>query len=209
MTDIKQSIRRPIIALALPKSTPALMSYAEGVVKRMTGNPALPNPTPPLPAITAAINDLRSAQTDTLSRVKGGVAVRDQKRTALVSLLQQLRAHIQATADADPTNATSIIENSGVAVRKTPTRVARTFTAKSGPVSGVVKVVAQAAARRASYDWEYSSDGGRTWISTPPTLQAKTTVAGLQPGLTVQFKYRAVTKNGPGDWSQPVSLMVH
>jgi hypothetical protein len=41
------------------------------------------------------------------------------------------------------------------------------------------------------------------------TLQVKTTVAGLVPGSTVQFKCRAVTKTGEGDWSQPVSLMVH
>jgi hypothetical protein len=40
------------------------------------------------------------------------------------------------------------------------------------------------------------------------TLQAKTTIAGLVPGSTAQFKYRAVTRTGEGDWSQPVSLLV-
>jgi len=188
---------------------PALVSYAQGIVKRMTGNPTFPNPTPPLAAVLAAINDLQFAETGALSRIKGAVAARNEKRAALVGVLQQLRAYIQAIADADPTNAASIIENTGVAVRKTPTRRARAFTAKPGPVSGVAKVVAEVAARRASYDWQYSSDGGKTWITAPSTLQATTTVAGLAPGATVQFKYRAVTKTGPGDWSQPVSLMVH
>jgi hypothetical protein len=42
----------------------------------------------------------------------------------------------------------------------------------------------------------------------PGTLQAKTTVLGLTPLSTVQFRYRAVTKAGEGDWSQPVSLTV-
>jgi hypothetical protein len=51
--------------------------------------------------------------------------------------------------------------------------------------------------------------GGKTWVTAPATLQAKTTVAGLVPGSTAQFKYRAVTKTGEGDWSQRVSLMVH
>ena len=209
MTNAIKTVRRPTITLALPTSVPALVSYAQGIVKRMTGNPTFPNPTPPLAAVLAAINDLQLAETGAQSRIKGAVAARNEKRAALVGVLQQLRAYIQAIADADPTNAASIIENTGVAVRKTPTRRARAFTAKQGPVSGVAKVVAEVAARRASYDWQYSSDGGKTWVTAPSTLQAKTTVAGLAPGATVQFKYRAVTKTGAGDWSQPVSLMVH
>jgi hypothetical protein len=209
MTDSTKSARRPTIALALPKSVPALISYAQGIVKRMTGNPSVPNPTPTLAAVTAAIGELQTAENGAQSRIKGAVVARNEKRTALVGVLQQLRAHIQAIADADPTNAASIIESTGVAVRKTPTRHARAFTVKAGPVSGVAKVVAQVAARRAAYDWHYSIDGGKTWIAVPSTLQAKTTVAGLAPGSTVLFRYRAVTKAGEADWSQPVSLMVH
>jgi hypothetical protein len=93
-------------------------------------------------------------------------------------------------------------------VRKTPTRRARAFTAKPGPVSGVATVVATSAARRASYEWQYSTDGGKTWLTAPATLQAKTKIAGLVSGANVQFKYRAVTKTGEGDWSQPASLIV-
>jgi hypothetical protein len=49
----------------------------------------------------------------------------------------------------------------------------------------------------------------KTWVTVPSTLQAKTTVAGLTPGATVTFRYRAVVKTGEGDWSQPTSLMVN
>jgi hypothetical protein len=209
MNTTTKSIRRPTIALALPKSIPALISYAQGIVNRMTGNPSFPSPTPTLAAVSAAINDLQTAETAALARTKGAAAARNEKRTALVGALQQLRAHIQLVADADPTKAASIIESAGVAVRKTPTRTARAFAAKPGPVSGVAKVTAAAASRRASYEWQYSTDGGKTWVTAPATLQTKTTVAGLVPGSTVQFKYRAVTKTGEGDWSQPVSLLVH
>ncbi|HEY8087061.1 MAG TPA: fibronectin type III domain-containing protein [Polyangiaceae bacterium] len=50
------------------------------------------------------------------------------------------------------------------------------------------------AARRASYEWRYSLDGGKTWVPTAATLQTRTTVTGLTPGATVTFRYRAVTK---------------
>jgi len=208
MNSTTKSARRPTITLALPRNVPALISYAQGIVNRMTGNPSFPAPTLTLAAVATAVGDLQTAETAALARTKGAVAARNEKRTVLVGALQQLRAHVQSIADTDPAKAASIIESAGVAVRKTPTRRARAFAAKPGPVSGVAKVTAIAASRRASYEWQYSADGGKTWVTAPATLQARTTIAGLAPGSTVQFKYRPVTKTGEGDWSQPVSLMV-
>jgi hypothetical protein len=208
VTTATKSIHRSTTTLMLPKSVPALIVYALGIVKRMTANPSFPDPTPTLAVVTAAIDALRTAETAALARTKGAAAARNEKRVELVALLQQLRAHIQAKADADPTNGASIIQSAGVAVRKTPTRHARTFAAKPGPVSGVATLVSASAARRASYEWQYSTDAGKTWVTAPATLQAKTKVSGLQAGSTVHFKYRPVTKTGEGDWSQPVSLIV-
>ncbi len=42
----------------------------------------------------------------------------------------------------------------------------------------------------------------------PPTLQAKTSIAGLTPGSSAEFKYRAVTKTGAAYWSPAASLTV-
>jgi hypothetical protein len=208
MSTTTKSTRRSTVSLKLPVSVPALITYAKGIVKGMTGNPSFPSPTPALTVVTAAIDELQTAETAAQARTKGAATTRNDKRTALVVLLQQLRASIQKAAAADPTNGAAIIQNAGVAVRKLPTHHARTFAAKPGAVSGVAKVVAQSAARRASYEWQYSTDGDKTWLAAPATLQAKTTVSGLQPGATVQFKYRPLTKTGEGDWSQPVSLLV-
>ena len=174
----------------------------------MTGNPSFPNPTPTLAVVTAAINDLASAETAALARTKGAVTTRNEKRTALVAVLQELRTSIQSVADANATNSVSIIQSAGVAVRKTPTRHPQVFSAKPGPVSGVVHVYAATAGRRAGYEWQYSIDGGKTWVTLPTTLQAKTSITGLVAGSTVQLKYRPITKTGEGDWSQPISTMV-
>jgi hypothetical protein len=59
-----------------------------------------------------------------------------------------------------------------------------------------------------SYEWQYSVDGGKTWVVAPVTLQAKTTILGLTPGATVTFRYRGVTKTGDGDWSQLITFIV-
>jgi len=51
--------------------------------------------------------------------------------------------------------------------------------ARRGRVPGSIEVIAASAARRASYEWGSSTDGGKTWVSLPVTLQAKTIVTGL------------------------------
>ena len=96
MTTPINSVHRTVASLKLPVTVPALITYAQGIVKGMTRNATLPTPSPSLPTVTAAIND----------------------------------------------------------------------------------------------------------------LQARTTVTGLIPVSTVQFRYCAVTQTGQGDWSAPVSLLV-
>jgi len=208
MATTSKTTHRSLATLKLPTKVPALITYAQGIVKAMTGNASFPSPTPPLATVTAAINDLQNAETAALARTKGAVPTRNAKRAALVQVLQELRGTIQSAADADPDNSASIITGAGIAVRKTPVHAARVFAAKPGDVSGSVKLVTDSAARRASYEWEYSVDGGKTWVTAPATLQAKTTVSGLTPGATVMFRSRPVTKTGEGDWSQPTSIIV-
>jgi hypothetical protein len=71
-----------------------------------------------------------------------------------------------------------------------------------------VRLTATKAAKMAAYQWQYSSDGGKTWMDAGITLKAKTSVSGLTRGATVSFRYRAVTRAGMGDWSQARSLVV-
>jgi hypothetical protein len=206
-TTIK-STQRSVVTLALPRNVPALITYAENIIKRMTGNTYFPNPVPTIAVVTAATDDLRAAEAGAISRIKGAVAARNDKRKALVSVLGQLRTYIQTVADADEGNGPAIIESAGLGVRKRATRAPRIFAAKPGRTTGVATIVAASAGHRASYEWQYTTDGGKTWLSMPVTLQAKTTIVGLTPGSTVQFKYRAVTRAGEADWSAPVSLTV-
>jgi hypothetical protein len=206
-TTVKTN-HRSIVSLKLPTSVPALIAYAQQIVKAMTGNAEFQSPVPPLAAVTTAIDDLEAAQTVARTRVQGAVITRNEKKTALVVLLAQLKGYIQTTADANIENAASIIASSGMGVKKAVVRGPRVFTARPGPLSGTARLLAGPAGHRASYEWQYSTDGGKTWVPASVTLQAKTTIVGLTPGATVQFRYRPVTKTGEGDWSQTVVLIV-
>jgi hypothetical protein len=204
---INNKPHRAIAVLSLPVKVEDLINLAQVIVKGMTGNANFPTPTPPVATVQAALTDLVTAQAAATVRTKGAAALRNEKKQALVTLLEEWRTYVQSTADASPENGPSIIESSGMALRKTPVRKPLGFHAKLGAVSGSVKIVAPAAAQRASYEWQYSTDG-KTWVAMPSTLQAKTSLSGLTPQTTVQFRYRAVVKSGEENWSQPISILV-
>ena len=203
-----KSVHRSLAILMLPKPVAAIITFAQRVVTDMTGNAAFPTPAPTLAEVTAGITALQTAESAALARTAGAVTARNDRKAELVALLQDLRGYVQKTADANADNSAAIIQSAGIGVKKTPLHKPRVFAASQGAVSGTVKLVTASAGHRASYDWEYSIDGGKTWVSLPSSLQAKTSVIGLAAGTTVLFRFRAVTKTGVADWSQPVALLV-
>lgn len=197
---------RNMATLNLPKRVEAIVTQARAVVASMTDNPHFPSPVPLLWVVSQAVANLQDAETAARTRVVGAAAARDEKRTMLRSLLQQLRSYVQVTADADPENAVAIIESAGMAVKKEPNRAPRVFSAKPGAAPGEVQVVAPTAGNRASYDWQYSIDGGVDWLTLPSTLRASIKLEGLTPGMSVMVRYRSVTSKGRSDWSSGITL---
>lgn len=82
------------------------------------------------------------------------------------------------------------------------------FRVKPGEVKGTVRLELRSAGDRASYEWAWSTDGGQTW-RTRKTMQASTDIDGLPSGTVCLFRYQVTTpKGGPGNWSEPVELLV-
>ncbi len=201
-------VKRSIVSLKLPKSVPALLVKTRSIVDAMTKSPLFPDPDPALSTVTTALAALQAAHGAVLARELGAVALRNEKRRALVVLLDRLGGYIQGVADGDVSTAASVIESAGVGVRTVRYRQKQVFAVKHGPVSGSVTLTTRAVARRASYLWQYSLDGGKTWVDMPATLPSKTTLFGLTPATKATFRSRAVTKAGEGDWGQEVSIVV-
>jgi hypothetical protein len=143
-------------------------------------------------------------------RTKGSVVVRNDKARVLFSQLEYLRAYVEAIANANRDNATAIIESAGMYVKGRKGPPGRVFTAKNGRVSGEVELVAPSAGDRSAYEFQYSLDGGKTWLPLPEpfTTKATATVTGLTPGSTAHFRYRATVKGATGNWSDRVAIIV-
>ncbi|HEY6460919.1 MAG TPA: fibronectin type III domain-containing protein [Polyangiaceae bacterium] len=202
------TISRPLAVLKLPPQIPEQLKLGEGLQAALVNNPHFPLPDTVIAAFDDALTKYDAAEKATQTRAPGTIAARNAAKVVYVGAVHALKARIQQVADATPEQAEAIITSTTLTVKKTPARTKDAFVARYGVTSGSVEVIARAAALRASYEWQYSVDGAKTWVSVPNTLQAKTTITLLPVATVVEFRFRATTKSGQGDWSQPTSLLV-
>lgn len=197
------------VTLKLPRPVLALIALAKAIGAALAAHPGLfPSPVPSLAKLASDTTALDNAQAVVATRVKGSVEARNAARVTLVATLNALRAYVQTVCDADPANAPTTAQNAGMSTRPPPSHNKPALSAKPNPkTSGSVDVSAKVTAK-GSHEWQFSTDGGKTYVSCPPTTQAKTTITGLTPGSTVLVRHRAVTKTGPDNWGDPVSLVV-
>jgi hypothetical protein len=200
-------IRRVIAVLNLPRGIAALISYVRGIILAMTGNTNFTTPSPTLAVLTADVNALDAAESLAHTKAKGTAEARNAKKETLLKDLHALLAYVQIIADNNPTNAEAIILSSGMGVRKTSVKHISDFKAINAKVSGNVMLSVKAANKRASYEWQISTDQ-ETWTFLPVTLQAKTLVSGLSPGTRYYFRYKSVLREGESGWSHVESVIV-
>jgi len=200
---------KAIAVLKMSHKVKSLITFAQSVATAMLANTAsFPSPSPTLANFKADIDALVTAETAVLARTKGAVETRNAKLATVKSALDNLKTYVQAVADAaNPSNAAAIIESAGMTLRKVTLHDKAALAVKQGSVSGTVVLAAKAAAKRAAYDWQYSTDQ-KTWTSIPPTLQAKTGVSGLAAGTVYFFRVQPLVRTGEENWSGIVSFMV-
>jgi hypothetical protein len=204
-----KTIGNSIVLLGLPKGTsvPSLIVRVTGIVDTMTVNKGMfPSPTPALAQVKADIDALTSAETAFKSRL-GTRAARDAARAAVVADAHALRNYVQALVDASPSKAETIATNAAMTLKKTGAH-SKAPLATHQKVSGSVVVVAKALKGARGSLWQYTTDGGKTWIDASPTTKATATLPDLAPGTIVQVRHRSLTKAGLSDWSPTVVHVV-
>lgn len=199
---------RLVVVAKFPAATVALLKYTQALILALSNNPHFTDAATIIAALQGAFTTVDTAETAAKTRAIGTIAARDNAKSGLLTQLHGAKAYVQGKADANPEQAQAIIESAGMSVRKTPIRIKLGFTATPGAVTGSVHLAARSVARRASYEWAWSADAGKTWTALPSTLQAKTTVPNLPVGTSCAFRFRAVTKAGEGDWSQVITMLV-
>ena len=208
-------VKRVVATLRFPKTIPAFIIYARGIILKITGNPNIPVPFPTGFSTTATCttntNALETTEALVLTHVSGSVASRDAAYELCKKDMRSIRNMVQQLADNNLPNAAIIVESAGLGVKSTGVRESIVFGAKNTLVSGTVNLIAPHISRsRGSHQWSYTTDlvGYTNRQAAHSTVKARTTVAGLTPLTKYAFFHTAVMPDGINVEEGPVFLSV-
>ncbi len=156
-----------------------------------------------------AIQALDAAITKALTRVKGAVQARAVDYKTVLDYLHQLMAYTQTVSDSNPVNSEAIIISSGFDVKHLGVAGKDAITVKpkkgeSGTMIAKVKKIAGTVANL----WEYSLDGGKTWVDMDATSKGTIEITGLKPGSSIIVNNRPVLRKSKGTWLQSTPAIV-
>jgi carotenoid cleavage dioxygenase-like enzyme len=174
----------------------------------MTGNPSFPAPTPPLSEVSADLDALTASEELARRGGKGMVKQRDVALRRAHSKMTMLKVYVQTVANAEPDKAEATLLSAGMNVAKPRTWTKPPMEAKLGNAPGKVVLDAKALPKPVQYRWQMSTDQ-TTWTDLPESFKTKTTVEGLIPARIYSFRLRTLTRNGPSEWSPPVTIVTH
>ena len=174
-----------------------------------------PNPT--IQVIDGQVVIVNKAETLAQTRAKGSAGARNVQRSILVGMLEADLTYIQGIADnaSTPEQAANILQLGGVVVAAVGQHAKQILTVTQAQPGGLVLLDAFArvlknGAKSAFFNWQSTSDGGKTFVNLPSTPKSKTTAAGFTPLTTVGFRVCFTGPTAiPGEWSQIVSFLVH
>lgn len=201
MAKIKLNLDRLSLAEKIAK--------ARQIVKAITGNPNFPTPTPPLAALTTAINEAEAAAAEAQQArqtAKEKTSHQGQKEEALVKLVTQLAAYVESVAGDEKTILSAGMDTREKAVAATDTTTEpHGLSASGGDHDGEIDLSWDKVSGAKSYVIEKSSDPPTTtsWTHAGVSTRSSFTVTGLSSGSRYWFRVAAVNANGQSGWSDP------
>jgi hypothetical protein len=201
------------------KNTNSVETRAKALVAGAGGNPTVyASVTATITAIENQLPLLDKAEVQARAKAPGAAAARNVQRNLLIGLMETAVGLVQTIADACSTvdQAVSTIQEAGLLVALVPQRTKAILAAKQATPGSNVTLEANATVlggssrKKSCFNWQITSDGGKTYVTLPSTPTAKTSVAGLTPLLTYGFRVSVTSSSGAaGAWSQTVAFLVH
>ncbi len=201
------------------QKTVSVTGRANAMCTGIGGNTALfATPNPSVSTVQNQIVAVDKAEVLAATRAKGAAAARNVQRTSLVGMLEAWLTYAQGISDTSSSTeqAVSTLLAAGLLVALVGQHNKAILTVTQGPQPGTAALSANktaltgGSAKKYFFNWQYTADGGKTFVSMPSTPKAKTTLANLTPLSTYGFRVSITNSAGiPGEWSQVVSFLVH
>jgi hypothetical protein len=202
------------------KNVPDVITRAEamstGFGEHASDYPAL---NPGLSAFQGLLANLVASQKLVPNRTLGNAKARDVQRDLLWTAMKSECAYVQSLVESAPTRGLSLIQNAGLVVVTrtlfTKPILALRLGAQPGTVLcnanlGLLKgVLTTKRNQQCCLNWQYTLDGGKSFVSAGSTPGSRTVLTGL-PSLTV-VGVRVCLNNlhGLGAWTDVVTIVVH
>jgi hypothetical protein len=182
------------------------------IVTAMTGNPNFPNPNPPLPTVTAALNGLDSSTNAAQAARQEAIvktAQQNNQDDVVDQLMSQLAAHVESVAGGNET----IILSAGMDTKAAPTQpsdipdVPANLSATAGDRDGEIDLSWEAVSGAKSYVIEQSVDPvtDTSWGHVSVSTRSSQTISDLKSGTRYWFRVAAVNGIGNSGWSDPAT----
>jgi hypothetical protein len=187
-----------------------LIVFARSVIKKMTGNAFFTTPIPSLTDVGDAVDDMEKKAA--LAKDGGKTAKSDLKksRKKVNDLFRQLAWFVESTANGDE----NILTSSGFELSKDRLASQRdAFFVLATTVTGSVLIGCVAYKKAKAYLWFHSPgrdlpQADKEWVFGGASTQRKTILPGFETDQYYWFRYRAVTKDGMMEWSDPIQFYV-
>lgn len=207
----KKKTRGPRIALHLPVQAQGLHTRCVAIWTAIKADTAhFASPYPPAATVDGDLAALSTA----LQAAEGGDPVAITALGGAEAKVRQtfglLGKYVESAVRAGPVEeAPDLIANVLMFESKVGKRAPKPeLEVRHGAASGAVVLVALAVASAVAYFWELSLDQ-QAWTPALQTGQARCSLAGLTPGKTYYFRFRALKRSGGlTDPSQIVSFIV-
>jgi hypothetical protein len=199
--------RTPQIILNLPPNVAQLILFGRHVVTSVKGSQKLQSV---VPAADKLSTDLDTLETSEAHAKKGGQGAVDQRNADLEAVrtdFEVVRVGVLAVAAADPANAEVIIDSSGLSMKRKVGHK-KGLAEVAFPAPGQAHVKVKAVKRGASYEWQISGDGGKTFVPAGTTTIADQIFTGLTAGTTYEVRWRTTVRRTTSDWSQTFAFMM-
>jgi hypothetical protein len=197
-----------------------VMPRAHAMYNGLNGDKATySNPNPSLPNFLILIQSAAAAQELVPTRAIGAAASRDVEVDLLWTGMQSELVYVNGLARLSPLRAVAIIQNAGLVVAELNPHPKALLSLSLGNESGSVDCDANvgllvgAGAKKPNqsrfFNWSYTVDGSKTFVTALSTPIAKTTIKNLTPLTIVGVRVSMTNSEGTGPWSDVVTIVVH
>ena len=191
-------------------SVSQLITFLRNVITMMTGNPAYTTPSPTLPVVKTAVDDLEAKATAALNRGRLEVVARRAAQRSVLSLARQLSNYVESNCG----GSVETLLSSGFDARRAaspeqmpaiPGNPRLSHNGSSGKL--LFQFNGDSSRNTRNFSVQHGENEAGPWIDHDLSTSSRVEIVGLTPGKVYYARAKANAAAGSSDWTVPTSKM--